>query len=115
HGDGALEIDGSIFDEFVVTDRPARIAKLLAPVAPANILCIGLNYRHHAREAGANVPDHPVLFVKGTGSVQHPEAPIELPRFMRSDEVDYECELAVVIGRPCKNVRREDALDYVLG
>lgn len=113
--EGAFEIDGDIFSDYAVTDRPARIAKRLAPVVPPDILCIGLNYRRHAEESGAKVPEYPVLFVKGTGSVQNPGDPIELPRHLRSDEVDYECELAVVIGKPCKNVKREDALNYVLG
>src|SRR5690606_5010045 len=98
-----------------VSDRPARVVKILAPVAPLDILCIGLNYRRHAEESGATAPERPVLFVKGSASVQNPGDPIELPRYLRSDEVDYECELAVVIGKRCKNVKREDALKYVLG
>jgi 2-keto-4-pentenoate hydratase/2-oxohepta-3-ene-1,7-dioic acid hydratase in catechol pathway len=114
-GDGAREIDGDIYRECEVSERPAKIARLLAPVVPSNILCIGLNYRRHAEESGAKVPEFPVLFVKGTASLQNPGDPIELPRHLRSDEVDYECELAVVIGKACKNVRREEALDYVLG
>jgi 2-keto-4-pentenoate hydratase/2-oxohepta-3-ene-1,7-dioic acid hydratase in catechol pathway len=61
------------------------------------------------------VPVQPVLFVKGINTVQNPEDPIILPRHLRSDEVDYECELAVVIGRAAKNVPRARALDYVLG
>jgi 2-keto-4-pentenoate hydratase/2-oxohepta-3-ene-1,7-dioic acid hydratase in catechol pathway len=114
-GDGAREIDGDIFGDFAVSARPAQIAKRLAPVVPPDILCIGLNYRRHAEESGAKPPECPVLFVKGTASVQNPGDPIELPRFLRSDEVDYECELAVVIGKRCKNVKRADALKYVLG
>lgn len=115
NGDGAREIDGEIFGQFTVSDRPARIHKRLAPVVPPDILCIGLNYRRHAKESGAKAPECPVLFVKGTASVQNPDDPIELPRFLRSDEVDYECELAVVIGKRCKNVSREEALQYVFG
>jgi 2-keto-4-pentenoate hydratase/2-oxohepta-3-ene-1,7-dioic acid hydratase in catechol pathway len=56
-----------------------------------------------------------VLFVKGINTLQHPGEPIVLPRHLRSDEVDYECELAVVIGKACKNVSPEHALEYVLG
>lgn len=66
-------------------------------------------------EANANVPQPPVLFVKGVNTLQHPGDPIEIPRHLRSDEVDCECELAVVSGKPCKNVTRANALDYVLG
>lgn len=111
----ALEIAGDVLGEFAVTGRPAAVAKLLAPIAPAGILCVGLNYRHHAKESGAAIPEFPVLFMKSAGAVQNPNDPILLPRSLRSDNVDYECELAVVIGRTCKNVARERALDYVLG
>ena len=61
------------------------------------------------------MPEYPILFVKGLNTLQNPGDPILLPRYMRSDEVDYECELAVVIGKPCKNVSPENALEYVLG
>jgi len=111
----AREIDGDIFGSFQETSRPAAIRKLLAPVAPVNLLCIGLNYRRHAAESNAQPPKHPVLFLKATSAVQNPNDPIVLPRHLASEEVDYECELAVVIGRRCKNVTREQALDYVLG
>ena len=89
--------------------------KLLAPLDPRAILCIGLNYRRHAEETGAAIPQYPVLFMKSPGAVQHPNDPIILPRKLRSDKVDYECELAVVIGKLAKNVARENALEYVLG
>jgi 2-keto-4-pentenoate hydratase/2-oxohepta-3-ene-1,7-dioic acid hydratase in catechol pathway len=97
------------------TGEPARIAALLAPVVPTQIICIGLNYRRHAQETGAKIPERPLMFVKGLNTLQDPGAPILLPRHLRSDEVDYECELAVVIGKPAKNVSRARALDYVLG
>ncbi|MBI5799135.1 MAG: fumarylacetoacetate hydrolase family protein [Verrucomicrobia bacterium] len=110
-----LKLTGDIYGSPHVTQEKAEVARLLAPVVPTNILCIGLNYRRHAQESGVAAPERPVLFVKGNNTLQHPGAPILLPRHMRSDEVDYECELAVVIGRACKNVSRERALDYVLG
>jgi 2-keto-4-pentenoate hydratase/2-oxohepta-3-ene-1,7-dioic acid hydratase in catechol pathway len=111
----ALRITGDIFGQHAVTPEPARIAKLLAPIAPTQILCIGLNYRQHAAETGAKPPERPILFVKGINAAQHPGDPILIPQHLRSDEVDYECELAVVIGRAAKNVSRARALDYVLG
>jgi 2-keto-4-pentenoate hydratase/2-oxohepta-3-ene-1,7-dioic acid hydratase in catechol pathway len=111
----ALEISGDIFGEFHVTDKAARVTKLLAPIVPTNLLCIGLNYRQHAIETKLAIPEYPVLFMKATGAVQNPGDPILLPGTLRSKEVDYECELAVVIGKTCKNVSREKALDYVLG
>ena len=82
---------------------------------PPNILAIGLNYKKHAEEGGRGVPERPMLFIKSTTSLQNPGDPIELPRKLRSDEVDYECELAVVIGKACKNATRANALDFVLG
>lgn len=111
----SFRIDGDIFGPHRVTFERADIAKLLAPVAPAQILCVGLNYRRHAEETKAKIPERPILFVKGINTLQHPGDPILIPQHLRSDEVDYECELAVVIGRACKNVSRTHALDYVLG
>jgi 2-keto-4-pentenoate hydratase/2-oxohepta-3-ene-1,7-dioic acid hydratase in catechol pathway len=114
--DGSVrEICGDIFGSHEVTDRAADMQKVLAPVAPTAILCIGLNYRRHAAEGNAAIPQWPVLFMKVPGAVQNPGDPIYLPRHLRSEEVDFECELAVVIGKACKNVPREEALDYVLG
>lgn len=110
-----VRIQGDIFTKFQTTNEPAQIARRLAPVVPAAMLCIGLNYKHHAAESKAPIPEYPVLFVKNPGALNHPGEPIAIPRHLRSDEVDYECELAVVIGRACKNVSRANALDYVLG
>jgi 2-keto-4-pentenoate hydratase/2-oxohepta-3-ene-1,7-dioic acid hydratase in catechol pathway len=87
----------------------------MAPLDPRAILCIGLNYRKHAEETKAALPEHPVLFMKSPGAVQHPGLPIQLPRTLRSDSVDYECELAVVIGKPARNVKKAQAMEYVLG
>ncbi|HXN35086.1 MAG TPA: fumarylacetoacetate hydrolase family protein [Opitutaceae bacterium] len=111
----AREITGDLFGAHRVTDKAVRPGKILAPVAPVNILAIGLNYKKHAEEGGKGVPERPMLFIKATSSLQNPGDPIELPRKLRSDEVDFECELAVVIGRACKNASRANALDYVLG
>jgi len=111
----ALRIAGDIYGDYTVTEEAADAAKLLAPIVPTQILCIGLNYRKHAEETGGKFPERPILFVKGINTLAHPGDPIELPRALRSDEVDYECELAVVIGKPAKNVSQENALDYVLG
>jgi 2-keto-4-pentenoate hydratase/2-oxohepta-3-ene-1,7-dioic acid hydratase in catechol pathway len=109
------EISGDIYGTYSVASNKADVAKRLAPVLPTNLICIGLNYRHHAVESKMAIPEYPVVFMKPTTAVQNPGDPIVLPRNLRSDEVDYECELAVVIGRRCKNVSRENALDYVLG
>jgi 2-keto-4-pentenoate hydratase/2-oxohepta-3-ene-1,7-dioic acid hydratase in catechol pathway len=111
----AQEIAGDILGDFQPTEKRADVKKLLAPLSPSALLCIGLNYRKHAAEGGAKVPEFPVLFMKTPASVQNPGDPILLPRHLRSNEVDYECELAVVIGRRAKNVPKARALDYVLG
>jgi 2-keto-4-pentenoate hydratase/2-oxohepta-3-ene-1,7-dioic acid hydratase in catechol pathway len=111
----ARRIEGDIYGRYQVTDQAADVKKLLAPVVPAGILCIGLNYRRHAAEGNAAIPEWPVLFMKITTAVQNPGDPIVLPRKLESKQVDYECELAVVIGKTCKNVPRANALDYVLG
>lgn len=114
--DGSFRmIAGDLLGKFSVTDQRAEVARLLAPLVPTGILCIGLNYRHHAEETNSKIPEFPIVFMKSIGAVQNPEEPIELPRHLRSNEVDYECELAVIIGRTCKNVPREKALDYVFG
>jgi 2-keto-4-pentenoate hydratase/2-oxohepta-3-ene-1,7-dioic acid hydratase in catechol pathway len=108
-------LEGELFAGFRDTGEPADVRKLLAPLEPRDVLCIGLNYRKHAEEGGKPVPEQPVLFMKNVGTVQNPEDPILLPRRLRSDQVDYECELAVVIGKTCHNVSKRDALDYVFG
>lgn len=110
-----LLIEGDIFGDCTVTSTQADVAKVLAPIQPTGILCIGLNYRHHAAESGAKVPQFPVLFMKTLGTVQNPEDPIVLPTHLKSNQVDYECELAVVIGKAARNVSKDQALDYVLG
>jgi len=114
--DAAHVIDGSVFADWHVTDRIIRQSdcRLLAPVKPPNILAIGLNYRAHAIESGQALPTRPVLFMKASTALQHPGAPIMLPR-MAPDEVDYECELAIVIGRSARHVSRQDAHHHVLG
>ncbi len=111
----ARAISGDLFGDYRVTDRVVTPGKTLAPVVPTNILCIGLNYKKHAAESHSPPPPHPVLFIKNSAAVQNPGDPIEIPQKLPSTRVDYECELAVVIGKRCKNVSRAQALDYVLG
>lgn len=114
--DGSAEqLKGNISDGFVYAGNSDTITKLLAPFVPTSILCIGLNYRRHAAEGGMNIPEWPILFAKGLNTLQNPGDPIQIPTFLPSEEVDYECELAVVIGKTCKNVKRENALDHVFG
>jgi len=107
-------LDGDLFEGLQPTDQPVS-GKLLTPLQPVDILCIGLNYRKHAEEGKADIPQNPVLFMKTSTAARNPEDPIILPQKLKSEKVDYECELAVVIGKRCLNATREDALDYVLG
>ncbi len=87
---------------------------LLAPIPrPGKILCLGLNYRDHAAESGAQVPSEPVIFSKASTSVIGPHQAIRIPK--TSDQIDYEVELAVVIGQRARNVAAADAMAYVAG
>ncbi|WP_165235661.1 fumarylacetoacetate hydrolase family protein [Aquisphaera insulae] len=116
HDDGrATRLAGDVFGKPADTGEVVEGFKLLAPIEPRDILCIGLNYRRHAAEGNQPIPEFPVLFMKNSGALQNPGDPIVLPRRLRSDAVDYECELAVVIGKACRNVPKAEALDYVLG
>ena len=108
-------LEGDLLSGLRQTGEEAEVGKILAPIVPATILGIGLNYRHHAAESGMKSPEFPIVFVKGVNALQNPGDPIEIPTHLASQEVDCECELAVVIGKRCKNVHREKALDYVLG
>lgn len=101
--------------EFEATDQRITPFQFLTPIDFRCIYAIGLNYRAHAEETGLEIPKYPMVFMKAPTAVQNPGDPIVLPRYLRSDKVDYEAELGVVIGRPCKNVKPEDALSYVLG
>lgn len=112
----AALLKGRLFDGLEETGQRVRVRKLLAPVEPAAILCIGLNYHCHARELGAKIPKYPVLFMKNPAAVTHPGDPIVVPpSCMDPPQVDYEVELAVVLGRSAKDIPVDKALACVLG
>lgn len=115
-GDRCRLLEGAPFDGINPTGTVISLAdvKLLAPVIPTQIAAIGLNYRRHAIESGMALPEAPLLFVKTPNAVTGPGAPILLPK-MAPNEVDYECELVIVIGKTAKNVSEAEALSYVLG
>lgn len=93
---------------------PLAQVTLNAPVPrPGKIICIGLNYRDHAAESGQAVPDFPTVFAKYASCVIGPDQPIEIPRV--TEQVDYEAELAFVIGKPARHVAEFNALSYVAG
>ena len=113
--DNAALLEGNLFNGFKATNKKAKVKKLLTPLEPAAILCIGLNYHQHAQETGAKLPRYPVLFMKNPATLNHPGDPIVIPPLcMDPLEVDYEVELAVIIGKAAKNVPADNALDYVL-
>jgi 2-keto-4-pentenoate hydratase/2-oxohepta-3-ene-1,7-dioic acid hydratase in catechol pathway len=93
--------------------RPLAEARLAAPVAPGKYFAIGLNYADHAAEAKRELPEHPPVFAKMVSCVNGPFDDIQRPAI--SDQVDYEAELAIVIGRRCRHVSREDAPAVVAG
>jgi 2-keto-4-pentenoate hydratase/2-oxohepta-3-ene-1,7-dioic acid hydratase in catechol pathway len=109
----ARRIEGNIFGKYTITNEVLTTEKLLAPLVPTDILCIGLNYRDHAAESGSAIPVNPMLFIKASNTLNNPGDAIAVPR--RSSMIDYEGELVVVIGRDAKHVPRERALDYVFG
>jgi 2-keto-4-pentenoate hydratase/2-oxohepta-3-ene-1,7-dioic acid hydratase in catechol pathway len=109
----ALRIEGNIFDSPRVTAEILPINRLLSPLVPVDILCIGLNYRDHVAETQSQLPPNPMLFIKSSNTLNDPGADIQIPRL--SSQVDYEGELAVIIGKTAKNVPRSRALEYVFG
>lgn len=89
-------------------------ATFLAPVSsPPKIICLALNYRDHAEEAGADIPDEPIIFMKPRTAIVGPDEPIIRPNFVK--ELDYEAELAIVIGKKGKNISVSEAEKYVFG
>lgn len=95
--------------------HPLGDVTLRAPLRnPGKIICVGLNYADHCREQGVPFPQRPLLFAKFTNAVNDPDAPITWPAGS-SEQVDFEAELAVVIGREARGVAEAEALDYVAG
>jgi 2-keto-4-pentenoate hydratase/2-oxohepta-3-ene-1,7-dioic acid hydratase in catechol pathway len=88
--------------------------RLLSPVSPPNVICLGLNYRRHAKEAGVDFPSRPLIFLKPTTSVCGPGDPIFLP-LHDPEKIDYEVELAIVIGKKAKSIPEKDVSEVILG
>jgi 2-keto-4-pentenoate hydratase/2-oxohepta-3-ene-1,7-dioic acid hydratase in catechol pathway len=106
---------GTFFEQPVPTGEevPLDDVRLLAPILPSKAVCVGKNYAAHAAEFDSDVPEEPLLFLKPSTSVIGPGDTIPLPSISR--RVDYEGELAVVIGRLARSVRAEEAFRYILG
>jgi len=112
----AVPRDGDLFGGYVLGDpleRGLADLKLVAPVRPSKIVCIGLNYRDHSAEMGKVVPSEPLIFIKPSTAVLAPGAPIKIPPGV--GRVDYEAELAVVMGRRAHRVPRREAWQYIFG
>jgi acylpyruvate hydrolase len=110
----AQMIDATTAGRFEPVSHPADQVRLHAPIAdPGKFICIGLNYRDHAAETGAQIPNQPPVFPKWTNTILDPGEPILRPR--GETKLDWEVELGVVIGRRARFVSKEQALDYVYG
>jgi 2-keto-4-pentenoate hydratase/2-oxohepta-3-ene-1,7-dioic acid hydratase in catechol pathway len=103
-----------LFGQSKITDEKIEAASWLPPLQPRVIMCLGRNYAEHAAEGGSPPPEYPILFMKNPNAATGHMQPVRIPSVCE-DEVDYEGELAVVIGREALDVPREKALDYVLG
>lgn len=115
-GDKIILCDG---DPFTQLDRRSSTAniksvKLLAPIIPPNVICIGLNYKKHAVEIGKALPAKPVVFMKATTTICGPGDNVVLPP-TDNDQIDYEAELAAIIKKSAKFVAEEDVPNYILG
>jgi 2-keto-4-pentenoate hydratase/2-oxohepta-3-ene-1,7-dioic acid hydratase in catechol pathway len=108
-------LQGTFFEDPLPTGEeiPLDDLRLLAPVLPSKLVCVGKNYAAHAAEFDQSVPEEPLLFLKPSTAVIGPGEPIQLLPI--SERVDYEGELAVVIGRIARNIRAEDAYRVILG
>jgi 2-keto-4-pentenoate hydratase/2-oxohepta-3-ene-1,7-dioic acid hydratase in catechol pathway len=120
-GTTVSEVNGDIFGPgencapytFTGREFPLEAVKLLAPCRPTKIVAVGLNYRSHAQEVRMELPDDPLLFLKPSTAVIGPDEHIVFPSMSR--RIDYEAELAVVIGTEAKDVPEEEAKDSILG
>jgi 2-keto-4-pentenoate hydratase/2-oxohepta-3-ene-1,7-dioic acid hydratase in catechol pathway len=114
-------IEEYVSSDFTSTDKIKRgvtyklgQVKLLAPlVNPPKIICLGLNYRDHATEQGTKIPDEPVIFMKPRTAITGPNMPIIKPKFV--SQLDYEAELAIVMGKKAKNITARDAKHCIFG
>ncbi|KAK3335391.1 hypothetical protein B0T19DRAFT_406287 [Cercophora scortea] len=114
----ARVVVGDIFGRYQVTTKIANIQRLLAPLAPRDVRtvrCLGLNYALHAKESGMPIPQYPVLFYKPATALAGPADAIPVHPVAQTAGLDYECELVVIIGKPCINVPESRALDHVFG
>ena len=117
-----IVFSGEVFDGIVYPDPvyqqledeyPLLSLLILPPVLPSKVVCVGLNYADHAKELNMERPKNPILFLKPPSAVLAHEGLIQYPA--ESEQVDYEAELGIVIGKKCRHVSKEAAFDYILG
>lgn len=117
-----IVFSGEVFDGIVYPDPiyqqlddeyPLSSLLILPPVLPSKIICAGLNYTDHAKELNMELPKNPILFLKPPSALLSHEGLIQYPP--ESEQVDYEAELAIVIGKTCRCVDEADGFDYILG
>lgn len=113
--DSIKTVEGTIFEDHKITDENYNLkdVRLLSPVEPSKVMCIALNYSDHAKEFGKPIPEEPMLFLKPSTSVIGPEDNIIYPP--QTENLHYEAELVIVIGKKAKNVSEDKAFDYVFG
>lgn len=112
-GGELMVVDGSYSANPTGESYLLEDVKLLPPITPSKIVCIGLNYIDHAHELGMAIPEEPIIFIKPTTAAIGPEDEIVYPKAVK--HLDYEAELGVVISKRCKDVRSEDAEDVIAG
>lgn len=108
-------VEGDLFGEYRRLEATTILSnvKLLAPVKPSKIICLGRNYVEHAKERGVEIPESPILFMKPPSAIISNNEKIILP--VQSQQVEHEAELVVVIGEKCRWISVEDANKYVFG
>jgi len=113
--DMVRSIEGDLYGDYSLSNKSLGLneVQLLAPCEPTKVICIGLNYYDHAREMNLPIPKEPIVFLKPPSSITGPGTNIIYPH--QCTRLDYEAELAIVIGSVTKNIEPEDALDSVLG
>lgn len=114
-GENIRVVEGDIFAKWAMGNQTVKpeAVKLLAPCAPSKGVCIGLNYYGHANEMKSAIPKQPLMFLKPSSALNHPGGAIEYPAI--SQNLHYEAELVVVIGKQARNVPAAAARDYILG
>ncbi|MCF8001599.1 MAG: fumarylacetoacetate hydrolase family protein [Halanaerobiales bacterium] len=110
------KVEGDIFNNYKITSEymNKNSVSLLPPVSPSNIIGIGLNYKRHALESNKSFPEKPIIFLKATTSILGHKKNIKLPN-VAPNWVDFEGELAIIIGKEAKNIKVKNVKDYVLG